>query len=307
MKRIKAFAHASSANLGPGFDIMGLALSAFGDIVELEEDPFTSKISIFSNNLPLEIENNTAGLAIKKVLESKKIRMGLKLKITKGVPVGMGLGSSGASAAAAVTAINELLGLELSLHEMINFAMQGETAAAGEPHADNVAPSLIGGLVALTSIDPMDFIILKLNPDISIKLILPDVKIKNKTIIARSVVPEEIKMRDHVKNAMNILGLINSFEFGNIGKLKKYMVDQIVELKRSSIYPFLGEIRNISQKYEDVSIALSGAGPSIIVFHNIGHEPSDFINEALDIFNLRGIKCQIVKSEVGGGSRVIED
>ncbi len=307
MKKIKAFAHASSANLGPGFDILGLALSVFQDTVELEEDPFSSRISIFSNELPLAVENNTAGLAIKKILEREKIRIGIKLKIAKGVPVGMGLGSSGASAAAAVTAMNEFLGLNLSMQEMISFAMQGEAAAAGDPHADNVAPALVGGLVALTSTDPIDFMNLNFNQNISMKLILPYVKIENKTKIARSVVPKEIPLKDHTLNTMNILGLLRSFESGDIEKLKKYMTDPIVESKRSIIYPFLNNIKNISMKYRDVAVALSGAGPSIIAFHDKNNEPETFLNEVANELNMQGIGCKIVESHVGLGSRVTQE
>ncbi|RMF29813.1 MAG: homoserine kinase, partial [Candidatus Nitrosothermus koennekii] len=147
---MKAIAPSSTANLGPGFDVFGLALDAYYDQVSIEQ--IKEGIVLESeDNIPLDIDKNSAGLAALNLCKDYDIKDGLRIKIKKGVPAGYGLGSSGASAAAVVKALDAMYELNLSNEELIKYAAIGEQASAGSIHYDNVAASLLGGFVIVRS------------------------------------------------------------------------------------------------------------------------------------------------------------
>jgi homoserine kinase len=156
MKSVTVRAPCSTANLGPGFDVFGLALDAYYDEIEIIKK--SNGIIIESlDSVPLEPEKNSAGLVIKEMLKKFKIKSGLLIKIKKGVPAGFGMGSSAASAAAAAVAFNALFELDLDHNTLIKFAGMGEKASAGSIHYDNVSASVLGGFVIVRT-DPLDVI-----------------------------------------------------------------------------------------------------------------------------------------------------
>ncbi len=147
IKTAAAFAPATVANLACGFDVLGLALESIGDIVKVKTKD-TAGISIKNiegdgGKLPREAEKNTAGIAAGEYLKKLNKEIGIEIEIQKGIPLCSGLGSSAASAAAAVYAANELFGSSLPKEELLVFALEAEKTVAGAPHADNAAPCLI--------------------------------------------------------------------------------------------------------------------------------------------------------------------
>src|SRR5262249_39717580 len=149
MRSIKVFAPATVANVACGFDIFGFAMDNPGDelIVKLTDTPGVTIKSITGDQgrLPLDPKQNTAGVSVLGLLEHLSSHQGVEIELNKQMPLGSGLGSSAASAAGSVFAVNTLLGNPLTLPELLPFAMEGERAACGAAHADNVAPSLLGG------------------------------------------------------------------------------------------------------------------------------------------------------------------
>src|SRR5262245_44605198 len=145
--RAEAFAPATVANLGVGFDILGMALLEPGDIVrvELTDEPGAHIISIQGDNgkLPLEPAKNTACVAANSLLKRLQAPYGVDIVLEKRLPLASGLGSSAASAVAAVVAVNALAGEPLSFEELLPACLDGEAAVSGY-HADNVAPCLFG-------------------------------------------------------------------------------------------------------------------------------------------------------------------
>ncbi len=161
MKKITAFAPATIANLSVGFDVLGLALDSIGDTVEVSVNGSDkNRITEIINgvHLPMETEKNCCSVVIRKMQEQLGEYIGVDIKITKGFKSGSGLGSSSASSAAAAYAYNNLIGSPFSEQEMVVFAAEGERVACGAAHADNVAPSLMGGLVLIRSHSPIDII-----------------------------------------------------------------------------------------------------------------------------------------------------
>ncbi|TAE02495.1 MAG: homoserine kinase, partial [Bacteroidetes bacterium] len=148
---IEVYAPATVANVACGFDVLGFALHEPGDKVILRKNQSTkvtiSKITGDEGKLPLSVAKNTAGLVIEHYLQHIGSDQGIDLEIHKQMPLGSGLGSSAASAAASLFAINELMGSPLTRMELLPFAMEGERIACGTAHADNVAPAILGGFV----------------------------------------------------------------------------------------------------------------------------------------------------------------
>src|SRR5712692_1156251 len=165
-RRLCVFAPATIANLGPGFDVLGLALTQPGDLLEAElsDRPGVEIVEITGDAglLSRDPRQNVAGLAAIDVLRRAAARAavppGVRLWLHKQMPLASGLGSSGASSTAGAVAVNELLERPLGPHELILSAMDGERAASGTPHADNVAPSLLGGIVLVRSYDPLEIV-----------------------------------------------------------------------------------------------------------------------------------------------------
>ena len=161
--RVRVFAPASASNLGPGFDVLGLALQRPGDVVEAEARPAPG-IEIVevtgADGLTTDPETNVVGVAAAAVLRRLEAgaTQGVRLWLHKQMPLASGLGSSAASSVAGALAVNQLLGGSLSPAALIECAMEGEAAASGEAHADNVAPSVLGGIVLIRSYEPLDVV-----------------------------------------------------------------------------------------------------------------------------------------------------
>jgi len=198
----RAKAPCSTANLGPGFDVFGLALDAYYDEIQLRKE--VKGVTIQSlDRIPLQPEKNSAGLVVKEMVKKFKIESGISIKIKKGVPAGFGIGSSAASASAAAVAFNSLFKLKLDYNTLVQFAGMGERASAGSIHYDNVAASIYGGFVIVRK-NPLD--VISINPPRNLVLCIAIPKIAvppKKTQVSRSVLPQQIKLSDHVSNLAN--------------------------------------------------------------------------------------------------------
>ena len=289
--------YSSSANLGPGYDILSLAHMAFFDSVTLKKTGENS-IKIISDSTPENPENNSAGLGVLKILEDKGINQGLELKITKGVPIGLGLGSSGASSSAAVKAVNELLGLDMSPDEMVYYSMYGEIAACGSAHPDNVSSGIYGGLTLISSTSPVKVRKIKINYDMKLILIIPEANIKKKTQQARSMVPANISMAEHVLHSSRISTMLYGFMNGDRDAIREGMMDDIVEKSRESMFPYYREIRDKAISGNAVSSCVSGAGPSILIFTDENTKKDKIISDVKRIMDSYELKYNIKETSI---------
>jgi len=144
-----AFAPATVANVGVGFDLLGFAVDALGDRVTVAMGAPGVRITDIqgpgSDIIPRDPRENTATVGLIALLEDRQLPFGFDVSIRKGIPLGSGLGGSAASAVGAIVAANELLVDKLSIAQQLSYALMGEAAASGVPHPDNAAPSLYGG------------------------------------------------------------------------------------------------------------------------------------------------------------------
>lgn len=200
-KQVEVYAPASIANLGPGFDAFALALEGLGDVLRLElmeeRGVSISVMGIKADSIPLDPRANSAGAVLRHLIEHLSLPYGFYVEIEKGIPPSKGLGSSGASAAAAAYAAMEILGLSLSTREMVRLAAVGEEAVSGSPHADNVSASLLGGFTIVSK----DYEVLRLEPpELELTIVVPEVHYENKTRLARELLPREVGLREAVVN-----------------------------------------------------------------------------------------------------------
>lgn len=272
-KSVRVFAPATVANVGCGFDIFGLAVDSPGDEVVAEasknEGIALTKITGDDGRLPTETFKNTAGVAAHHVWEDIKNRApeliekcpGATLELHKKMPIGSGLGSSAASAVAAAMAVNELYGAPLKRSELLPHVMKAEAIACGAAHADNVAPSLLGGFVLIRSYDPLEVISIPVPEDLYVVVVHPDIEIR--TDDSRAIMKKDLKLKDAVKQFGNTAGLIAGLFKGDYELIGRSLDDVVAEPHRSLLIPGYAEIKKAALSVGALGVGLSGSGPSI--------------------------------------------
>jgi len=296
MNKIKVKAPCSSANLGSGFDVFGLALEAFHDTLtaELTDTGIAVKVTgLGAEGIPTVLERNTAGLVAKNLVADRGV--GVKLFVEKGIPLKIGLGSSGASAAASAVALNELLGLGLSKNEIVKAAAMGEVAAAGAGHADNVAASVLGGFTMVQNWGD-ELVAVRIEPpnNLDVALALPNIETpENKTAKARAVLPKSVGFAEAVANAQNAASLVAGFHLGDVEMIGRGMTDLIVEPARKQLIPGFDTVKKAVLKVGAAGVAISGAGPAVIAV--VDSEVCSTANVASamkEAFESEGVQCQ---------------
>lgn len=266
----EAFAPATMANLGVGFDILGLALHEPGDIVraELSDEPGVQITDIEGDGgqLTRDPQKNTAGIAAASTLQLIGVSKGVRLVICKNLPLASGLGSSSASAVAAAVAVNALFGFPLSDKQLLSPSLDGEAAVSGR-HADNVAPCLFGGITLITGIDADHIRILPIPPSLYLALITPDVAVP--TIMARAVLPATIPLKTMVLQTAYAAQLVDAIYRGDLASMAQAMEgDQVIEPARAHLMPLLLEMRQIAHQNGALGLVISGAGPTLCAVCN---------------------------------------
>ena len=264
MDKIKIKAPATVANLSCGYDILGLCIDGLYDEIEIskisEKKVIIDVLDSQYSNIPINPHENTGGVPAILIQKKLKLDYGFRLKIKKGIPLCGGLGSSAATAAGVVFGINQLLGNVLSLNEMIEYALEGEKLSSDTPHADNIAPCIMGGLVLIKSTYPLDLIKLPVGP-FFLAIIHPDIIINTKT--ARKILPEMIELKSAVKQWGNISALTYGFTINDLDIIKSSMKDFIIEPVRSKLITGFSDIQNAALKNGAIGSSISGSGPSI--------------------------------------------
>lgn len=305
--KLRLRAPATSANLGPGFDVFGLALMEPHDIVEAERIPDRRvEIKILEGYyVPTNPEENTGGYVALRMIEEFSLPGGIRLRIWKKIRPGSGLGSSAATAAAAAYAVNKLFDLGLSSEELVRYAALGELISAGAPHLDNVAPAIYGGFVIVSQEPKLRIYSIEPPPDLGIVVVLPDIE-KGSTRKAREVIPREIPLRSLVYNVAKASILAAGIALKNINMVKEGVNDVIIESARAraGIIPEYEEVKRLGEEL-DAGIAVSGAGPAVICM--IEKERRNLAAKVLEKFyTSRGYSVQVYVTEPGPGITVIE-
>ena len=293
VSKVTIKAPSSTANLGPGFDVFGLALDAFYDTVTLTKIKNGIKI-ITEDDIPTNTEKNTAGLVVKNMKKKFKIKDGIEIKIKKGIPAGFGMGSSAASAAATAVAFDKLFGLKLDGNSLVEFAGSGEKASAGTVHYDNVAASVLGGFVIVRT-DPLD--VIRVDPPTNLRMCVavPTINVpKKKTKVSRGVIPKKIKLTDSILNLSNAAGIVAGFMKKDPEIIGNSIKDVIVEPARQHMIPGFAKVKENAIKAGALGVTISGAGPSVIAFAKNSSDLKKISLAMTKGFTSANTKCQTV-------------
>lgn len=264
LRRVTVSSPASIANLVCGFDVLGLALNNPQDIMHVERSDFPG-IRIRHNdefNLPTIPEQNVAGGALIALMQELTHPTGFDITIEKLIKPGSGLGSSAASAAGIVVAVNHLLGNVFSKTDLVRFAMAGEKVASGVKHADNIAPCIFGGVVLIRSIFPLDMVDLPA-PDMYVTVVHPQIEVK--TSDARQILRKEVLLKNAIRQWGNIAGLVAGLMKSDYDLISRSLEDVIIEPVRSILIPGFNEVKSQSKEAGALGGGISGSGPSIFM------------------------------------------
>ena len=278
---VTAFAPASIGNVGVGFDVLGLALQGAGDRVlarRTEGDGITvAEVRGLDGEihpyLSTNAQENTASIAVQAFWNDHGDGDGVELKVHKGVPLQSGMGSSAASAVAAVVAANGLLEAPLRPEALLQYAIAGEEYASGGLHADNVAPSLLGGLILCPQILLPQIIRLPVPDGVSAALIHPDLQVN--TAQARRSLARSCSMQQWVDQQGLLAGFVAACNAGDTDLIGKTLRDLVIEPQRKAAVPCFDVVKAAAEKGGALGCSLSGSGPSIFALcktadaHNI--------------------------------------
>jgi homoserine kinase len=279
------------ANATAGFDVLGFALEQPGDtvIVGFSNEPGI-RIKPFSgaySELPTDPGLNTAGVAIQSLLNAGHLEVGLDVEIIKGVPMVGGMGSSASSGVAAVVAVNELLDLQLTSLELLPHVLESERAATGVPHADNAAPSLLGGFTLVRSVDPMDIFPLATPADLMCVLVHPHMHVKTK--YAREILPQSVSMQTATHQMGHIAGFISGLYTADMDLISRSMVDELAEPHRGNLIPGYQAVKDAAIEAGALGCGISGSGPSMFALCNSENKAGgigEAMQAAFKAFNL---------------------
>ncbi|NHN41470.1 homoserine kinase [Halorubellus sp. JP-L1] len=288
-------APASSANLGSGFDVFGVALGVPADVVRVERADETSitVTGVGSEYIPEDPAGNTVG-AVAEALDAPA-----HIHIDKGVRPASGLGSSAASAAAAAVALNELYDRGRSREELVHVAAKGEAVVSGDAHADNVAPSILGGFTIAR-----DDGVLQVDASVSLVACLPEVVVSTRD--ARDVVPASASMDDVVRTVGSAATLVSGMHRDDPELVGRGLEEDVVTPKRSALVDGYDDVKAAALASGATGVTVSGAGPSVLAVCR-ERDRRGVAGAMVEAFEDADVSARAYQTEIGQGATVYRD
>jgi homoserine kinase len=310
-RRVVVFAPGGVGNVGPGLDVLGLAVQGAGDSVAAEwlAERGLRVLDPGHPDLPREAERHTSALAARAVLArvgpSTLRGRGIGLSVTKGLPLSGGQGGSAASAVAGAVAVNALLGGPLDAMALIDACLDAEEAVAGR-HADNIAPSLLGGIVLIRSMAPLDLVRLLVPRELYVVLARPDQRLR--TADGRAVLPRDIPRATALHQAAQVGALVAALALEDYELLGRSIDDRIAEPARAGLLPGFVEAKAAALAAGALGSSISGSGPTAFALAR-GVESAERVAAAmLAAYAERGLRSEVRVGPVDRvGARVVED
>ena len=299
MKQIKVFAPGTIANLGPAFDILGVALDKIGDTAEARENNEgiirITEIKGKKDGIPIETEKNAVTLGFLEVKKLLNFDFGVDIKLEKGLPLSGGLGGSSASAVAGVYAANLLAGNNLKKEELVQACLNVEAILSGY-HADNVAPSLLGGFVLINSYDPLTVVKLGFIDNLYFAIVHPNFRLETK--VARAVLPKHIELKQHVFNSSKAASIVAAIMKRNVQLLGNSIQDIIVESARAKLIPGFYNVKKAALDSGAYGSSISGSGPSVFAVTDDKKQAEAIGKAMMEGFSQENIESEVYISKV---------
>jgi homoserine kinase len=291
LERAAALAPGGIGNIGPGLDVLGMAVTGPGDrvIAERAGQPGVTMADGGHADLPREADRNAAGIAAMAVLERAGAReAGVRLTLEKRLPLAGGQGGSAASAVAGAVSVNRLLGNPLDAIALFECALVAETKLSGR-HGDNLASALFGGVILVRSLDPVDIISLPFPAALRVVLAHPAQHLN--TAEAREVLPRFIDRAAVVAQMANVAAMVAAFASGDIALLARALDDQIAEPARAVLLPGFTEAKAAARRAGALAGSISGAGPTSFYFTDDEARGESIAAAVRAEYATRGILC----------------
>lgn len=293
---VRVYAPGGIGNIGPGLDILGCALTGAGDTVELRwrsescsdlvhvEDPGDPA-------LPHNPGRHTAAIAALAVLRASGISPSrcLTMRVRKELPLAGGQGGSAASAVAGAVAANTLLGNPLDQRMLLLAALEAESEVAGR-HADNIAPALLGGIVLVRSVEPLDVVQLPCPPALHVALVYPRQHLR--TADSRAVLPASVDRAVAVQQCANVGALVWAFASGDLALLGRALDDAIAEPARAPLLPGFAAAKAAALGAGALGCSISGAGPSSFAFAEDDASAEEIARAMVEAYETNGVSAR---------------
>lgn len=306
-RSVRAFAPGGIGNLGPGLDILGCAVSGLGDTVEARfvETPGLHLEDAGHPDLPRDPSRNAASIAASEVIRrTGSAPGGIALRVTKGLPLSGGQGGSAASAVAGAVATNELLGAGLGQLDVLAAAYAAERALSGR-HIDNVAPSLLGGILLIRSAEPFECDRLPVPPTLRIVLVHPAMQLR--TAEARAVLPRSVGLDVALAQAGAVAAMVAALCTGDLARLRGAVDDRIAEPARAPLLPGFAAAKRAALDAGALGCSISGAGPSAFALTDGDATANAVCDAMIAAYREAGIASSGRVAEVDQrGARVLE-
>tara|TARA_Y100000746_G_scaffold198350_1_gene181535 strand:+ start:2289 stop:3212 length:924 start_codon:yes stop_codon:yes gene_type:complete len=303
---VRVFSPGTVSNVACGFDILGFPLESIGDEMIVRKTTEKGiKINNFSDyKLPLDISKNAASVSALSLIDSLSPDCGFEIEIIKKIKPGSGIGSSGASAAGCVFAINKLMGDPFTIADLIKFAMKDMENDGMFEHPDNIAPALLGGFVLVKSLSPLEIIKIPTPDDLYCTVIHPHIEIK--TAYSRSILPKDVSLVNATKQIANFGSLIHSLYVSDYDLIKTSLNDHLIEKHRSKLIPNFYQVKSAALEAGALGCSISGSGPSIFALSQ-GIDRAVKVEQAINkVYSGTSIEFSTYVSKIGDkGVRLI--
>ncbi|PWB51317.1 MAG: homoserine kinase [Candidatus Methanoperedenaceae archaeon] len=292
---LKISVPATSANLGAGFDVFGVALETPFDIIEFEKSD-SIKIEMHgrdSRYIPTDPKRNIAGIV------ASIMKIPVKITIHRNIPLSSGLGSSAAPAAGTAFGLNEMFSLGHSREELVQIAAHGEKAASGAAHADNVAPAIYGGFVIvhkknIISLMPRSIGIVAVHPEIIVS-----------TRHARAILPKKLSLEDISFNTGNAASMVVGMMKNDIDLIGESMENRVIEEIRSNLIKGYAQVRQSAIEAGARGVTISGSGPTMIAVCRMD-DRENIAKAMISAFSENQVKSEAFITTIGKGVSVLE-
>lgn len=300
---VRVAAPATIANLGPGFDVFGLALETPRDIVELSLDVYETQIETVPD-YSIPTKKNAAFAAANSIAWKHRVNSPFHMKIIKGIRPGGGIGSSAASSVGAALAMSVAMDYKVKDEELIQASSMGEKMASGTAHIDNVTASLLGGFTMVTSRNPVEVISIPPEdlPPFEIVISLPDLVLETRR--SRAIIPKSVPIENAVENISLSSGMIHSLMRKDARAFGKYLKDALVLPYRKPLIPGYDRVQKAATGAGALGVAISGSGPAVFAITEGGSK--EVAKSMENAFKAAGFKSQTFVTRPGKGAEVLE-